>query len=109
MLCGYACNFPPHLHDAVEFLIPSSKGSSARSIIAHLLLAATCHFIWKERNSRLFKKKLKTYGQIYDDIIVYVWLKVLTFCFKNSMRVRNIVDKWKLTRSVITYDSLSTT
>ncbi|GJW35924.1 hypothetical protein Tco_0058844 [Tanacetum coccineum] len=92
-----------------DFLIPSSKGSLASSVIARLVLAATCYFNWRERNSRLFKKKLKTYDQIYDDIVVYVRSKVLTFRFKkNSMRVRNIVDKWKLPRLVIIYGSLST-
>nr|GEW73138.1 RNA-directed DNA polymerase, eukaryota, reverse transcriptase zinc-binding domain protein [Tanacetum cinerariifolium] len=94
----------------LKFFIPSSKGSPASSIIGRLVLAATCYFIWRERNSRLFKKKLKTYDQIYDDIVVYVRLKVLTFRFKkNYMRVRNIIDKWKLSRLVIIYGSLSTT
>ncbi|GKB19630.1 hypothetical protein Tco_0853553, partial [Tanacetum coccineum] len=76
-------NIAPRVHDVVEFLIRSFKGSSASGIIARLFLVATCYFIWHERNARL-----KTCDKIYVDIVVCVRLKVLAFRFKKySLRL----------------------
>lgn len=103
-LCGMD-NVPPRLDDVVSFLIPLSKGRSASGVISRLLLAASCYSIWGERNSRLFKKGMKSYTQVFDDIVSIVRLKILSFRFsKNSMRIRRILDTWKLPGSVIIAD-----
>ena len=68
-----------------------------------------CYYIWKERNSRLFKKKFKAYTHIFDDIVSLVRLKVLSFRFKkNSIAARHIIDKCKVPSSFVGYvDSTS--
>ncbi|PWA49482.1 reverse transcriptase domain, Reverse transcriptase zinc-binding domain protein [Artemisia annua] len=107
-LCGMD-NIPPRLEDAIIYLIPLSKGGSASSVISRLLLAATCYSIWHERNSRLFKKRLKSYTQVFDDIVTIVRLKILSFRFtKNSARIRRILDTWRLPGSVIIASSSTT-
>ncbi|PWA44982.1 reverse transcriptase domain, Reverse transcriptase zinc-binding domain protein [Artemisia annua] len=99
---GRMDNIPPRLEDVVSYLIPLSKGGSATSVISHLLLAASCYSIWHERNSRLFKKGMKSYTQVFDDIVTIVWLKIISFRFTmNSSRIRRILDTWRLPGSVI--------
>ncbi|GJR78441.1 putative RNA-directed DNA polymerase, eukaryota, reverse transcriptase zinc-binding domain protein [Tanacetum coccineum] len=44
----------------VDTLIPMSKHRSARSVIAKLVVAACCYYIWQERNFRLFKNKKRS-------------------------------------------------
>ena len=95
-------NIPPRLEDAVSYLIPLSKGGSATSVISRLLLAATCYSIWHERNSRLFKRGMKSYTQVFDEIVTIVRLKILSFRFtKSSAMIRRILDTWRLPGSVI--------
>ncbi|GJT13487.1 hypothetical protein Tco_0860529 [Tanacetum coccineum] len=63
---------PPCFEDVVDFFILSSKGLFARSIISRIVLSATCYFIWKERNARLFKKKSKSHILIYESIVATI-------------------------------------
>ncbi|GJZ55722.1 hypothetical protein Tco_0610915 [Tanacetum coccineum] len=50
-------NIPSDLSSILDFLIPLAKIRSARSVIAKLVFAASCYFIWQEHNYILFKKK----------------------------------------------------
>ncbi|GJX49144.1 hypothetical protein Tco_0275989 [Tanacetum coccineum] len=72
----------PRFTDVITFLIPLSKGQSVVSIIARLLLAATTYYIWIERNSWLFEKKVSTIPQIVQVITSMVCLKLVSFKFK---------------------------
>ncbi|GKD99572.1 hypothetical protein Tco_1387556, partial [Tanacetum coccineum] len=49
-------NIPSGLDAIVDFLSPMAKMRSTRSVISKLVFAASCYFIWQERNSRLFMK-----------------------------------------------------
>ncbi|GKC41151.1 hypothetical protein Tco_1058873, partial [Tanacetum coccineum] len=71
MLSGMS-SVPPCFEDVVDFFILSSKGLFARSIISRIVLSATCYFIWKERNARLFKKKSKSHILIYESIVATI-------------------------------------
>ncbi|GKC07707.1 putative reverse transcriptase domain, reverse transcriptase zinc-binding domain protein [Tanacetum coccineum] len=57
-------NIPYELNSIVDFLIPSAKLRSARSVIAKLIFAGSCYFIWQERNERLFRKKKRSHDQV---------------------------------------------
>ncbi|GKE81781.1 hypothetical protein Tco_1551781, partial [Tanacetum coccineum] len=58
-------NIPYELNSIVDFLIPSAKLRSARSVIAKLIFAGSCYFIWQERNERLFRKKKRSHDQVF--------------------------------------------
>ncbi|GJU45995.1 hypothetical protein Tco_1203261 [Tanacetum coccineum] len=95
----------PRFEYVVEFLIPSSKGRSARSIISRIVMAATFYFIWQERNARLCKKKSKSHILIYESIIAIVRLKLLSFRFnKTNTHVCEMLATWKLPSSLMIYD-----
>ncbi|GJV37057.1 sodium/hydrogen exchanger 6 [Tanacetum coccineum] len=90
-------SIPPRFIDVTTFINPISKGKTAVSILSRLVLAATSHYIWLERNGRLFKKKTSTSDQIVDVIISMVRLKLVTFKFKKmSIRSRLLLDQWKI-------------
>ncbi|GJZ03194.1 hypothetical protein Tco_0521155 [Tanacetum coccineum] len=55
------------LSSIVDYLIPISKRRSARGIIAKLVFVASTYYIWKERNSRLFKNQ-KRNSDDEDDV-----------------------------------------
>nr|GEU32802.1 reverse transcriptase domain, reverse transcriptase zinc-binding domain protein [Tanacetum cinerariifolium] len=85
-----------------------SKGKMAVSILSRLMLAATSHCIWLERNGRLYKKKTSSSDQIVDVIISMVRLKLVTFKFKNmSTRSRLLLDQWKIPSNSIVHNGSS--
>ena len=88
---------PPRMYDILVFLIPISRGRSAQSIIARIVLAATAYFIWMERNHRLFNKKSSTVDQLVQAISSTVRLKLVTFRFKKmSTRSLLILEQWRM-------------
>ena len=78
------------------WLYPLSTKSSAKSICARLVVAASTYFIWQERNNRIFKKKSRKVEQVTDVIIATVRLKVISLRFKKSMKVAKVLDVWKI-------------
>ncbi|GJX55613.1 ribonuclease H-like domain-containing protein [Tanacetum coccineum] len=81
-------------------LLPMARNWTARSIFGKLILAATSYFIWIERNNCLFKNLRRSPKEVIDIIIVTVRLKLITFWFKNTSMVNQLLDRWKMLNSV---------
>ncbi|GKC97534.1 hypothetical protein Tco_1167809 [Tanacetum coccineum] len=96
-------NIPSELNSIVDFLIPSAKLRSARSVIAKLIFAASCYFIWQERNERLFRKKKRSHDQVIDVIKSNVSLKLLTCRFQKMSHVQTLFHLWKFLMSLMDY------
>ncbi|GJS54056.1 hypothetical protein Tco_0627418 [Tanacetum coccineum] len=82
-------------------LIPISRKRSVRSVIAKLVFAASCYFIWQNRNYMLFKNQRRSHDQIMDVIKSVVRLKLLTCKFKRTNNVKALLHLWKLPDSLI--------
>nr|GEX99632.1 hypothetical protein [Tanacetum cinerariifolium] len=80
-------NIPYDLNSIVDFLIPLAKMRSVRSVIAKLVFAASCYFIWQERNFRILMKKKRSQDQVIDIIMSTNCLKLLTCKFKKTTSV----------------------
>ncbi|GJT39899.1 hypothetical protein Tco_0939764 [Tanacetum coccineum] len=89
------------LDSIVTHLIPISRKRSARSVIAKLVLAASCYFIWQERNCRLFKNQKRSQDQIIEVIKSTVRLKLLTCKFKSTTNDKAVLHLWKLPDSLL--------
>ncbi|GKA46343.1 RNA-directed DNA polymerase, eukaryota, reverse transcriptase zinc-binding domain protein [Tanacetum coccineum] len=48
----------------IDTLIPMSKRRSARSVVAKIVVAACCYYIWQEQNFRLFKNLKRSPQQV---------------------------------------------
>nr|GEY61579.1 hypothetical protein [Tanacetum cinerariifolium] len=81
-------NIPSDLDAIVDFLSPMAKPRSARSVIWKLVFAASCYFIWQERNKRLFMKKKRSQYHVIDVIKSTVRLKLLSCRFKRTKHVQ---------------------
>ncbi|GJX52394.1 hypothetical protein Tco_0280763 [Tanacetum coccineum] len=92
------------MDDILAFLIPISKGRSVVSIIARVVFAAMAYFLWKERNSRLFSKKILSIDNLVESICSTVRLKLVTFKFKISSTSRMLLDLWKVPKKCIDHD-----
>nr|GEU79022.1 hypothetical protein [Tanacetum cinerariifolium] len=90
-------NIHSDLNSIVNFLILSDKMRSTRSVIVKLIFAASCYFIWQERNDRIFIKKKRS--QVIDVIKSNVRLKLLTCRFKKTAHVLTLFHRWKLPNS----------
>ncbi|GKC89885.1 hypothetical protein Tco_1150534 [Tanacetum coccineum] len=98
----------PRFANISAYLIPSSKGTSVVSIISRLLLGAISYYIWSERNSRLFKKKVFTVPQIVQVITSMVRLKLVTFKFKKvSTWFCLLLDQWKIPSCCLVHEESS--
>ncbi|GKA26873.1 hypothetical protein Tco_0712982 [Tanacetum coccineum] len=78
-------------HDIVSYLLPIAHRRTTKSIIGRLLIAAASYFIWVERNNRIFKNTRRSPEEIRDSIMVTVRLKILTFWFKNTNMVNELL------------------
>ncbi|GJQ94328.1 hypothetical protein Tco_0005467 [Tanacetum coccineum] len=94
---------PPIMHDIISYLQPISKKRTALSILGKLILAASSYFIWLERNNRVFKQVKKSPEDIHDIIMVKVRLKLLTFRFKDTSMVNQLLARWKMPKSFRLY------
>ncbi|GJV95702.1 hypothetical protein Tco_1547279, partial [Tanacetum coccineum] len=94
---------PPIMHDIISYLQPISKKRTALSILGKLILAASSYFIWLERNNRVFKQVKKSPEDIRDIIMVTVRLKLLTFRFKDTSMVNQLLARWKIPKSFRLY------
>ncbi|GJR75178.1 homeodomain-like protein [Tanacetum coccineum] len=98
---------PPIMHDIISYLQPINKKRTALSILGKLILAASSYFIWLERNNRVFKQVKKSPEDIRDIIMVAVRLKLLTFCFKDTSMVNQLLARWKMPKSFRLYVEFS--
>ncbi|GJU27031.1 hypothetical protein Tco_1165652 [Tanacetum coccineum] len=89
-------NVPPIMHDILLYLRPMANKRTVCSIFGKLILAASSYYIWLERNNRVFKNVKKTPEDIRDIIMVTVCLNLLTFCFKNTTMVNQLLSRWKM-------------
>ncbi|GJT84690.1 hypothetical protein Tco_1066407 [Tanacetum coccineum] len=85
----------------VDTLIPMSKHRSARSVIAKLVVAACCYYIWQEQNFRLFKNKKRSPQHVIDCIKASARLKLLSCYFKKSKDAMEVIRLWGLPDSLI--------
>ncbi|GJX75261.1 hypothetical protein Tco_0313856 [Tanacetum coccineum] len=83
---------PPILNDIFLHLQPMSHKRTTRSIIGRLILAASSYFIWLERNNCLFKMIKRSPEEIHDVIMVTVRLKLISFRFKNTVMVNQLLS-----------------
>nr|GEY40675.1 hypothetical protein [Tanacetum cinerariifolium] len=83
--------------------LPKHEVRLAKSIIGHLLIAAASYFIWVERNNRIFKNTRRSPEEIRDSIMVTVRLKLLTFRFKNTTMVNELLTCWKTPKNFRLY------
>ncbi|GKA94578.1 reverse transcriptase domain, reverse transcriptase zinc-binding domain protein [Tanacetum coccineum] len=93
----------PRLHDIISYLQPIAHRRNARSVIGRILVAAAAYFIWVERNNRVFKNSRRSPEELRDAIIVTVRLKLLSFRFKNTAAVQDILARWKMPSSFRLY------
>ncbi|GJS44921.1 putative reverse transcriptase domain, reverse transcriptase zinc-binding domain protein [Tanacetum coccineum] len=94
-------NIPSKLDAIVDFISPLAKMRSARSVISKLVFAASCYFIWQERNNRLFMKKKRSKDQVIDVIKSTVRLKLISCRFKKTVKVHMLSHLWELPKSCI--------
>ncbi|GJT98864.1 RNA-directed DNA polymerase, eukaryota, reverse transcriptase zinc-binding domain protein [Tanacetum coccineum] len=89
-------NMPSSLDMIVNLLSPEARERSARSIIVKLVFAASCYFIWQERNNRLFKNQKRSEDQLIEVIKSTVRLKLLSCKFKKTTNIEFFLHLWKL-------------
>ncbi|GJW85217.1 hypothetical protein Tco_0158362 [Tanacetum coccineum] len=80
----------PILHDIISYIQPMAHKRTVRRIFGKLILAVATYFVWLERNNRLFKKTKRTPKELKDVIMITVRLKLLSFLFKNSVKLAAI-------------------
>ncbi|GJY65058.1 hypothetical protein Tco_0466518 [Tanacetum coccineum] len=84
---------PPVLQDIILYLLPMGNKRTAKSVFGKLILAASAYFIWMEQNNKTFKNTRRTPEEICDLIMVTVRLKLISFQFKNTTVVRQLLER----------------
>ncbi|GKC11117.1 hypothetical protein Tco_1007899 [Tanacetum coccineum] len=97
-------NVSPHLDDVLLWCQSLSTKRTFKGVVGKLIFAATSYFIWMERNARLFKNVKRPSEDIRDLILVTVRLKLHTFKFNNTTKIRRLLSLWKMPNSLRFYD-----
>lgn len=97
-MTGYS-DMPSDLDDVIRYITRIAKLKTMRSIVSKLVFAATCYFIWQERNKRLFTKEKRTCDHIIEVIRNTVRLKLVTCRFKKTNNVKNLLQLWRVPNS----------
>ncbi|GJY11524.1 protein LAZ1 [Tanacetum coccineum] len=90
-------------HDIVSYLLPTAHRRTTKSIIGRLLIAVASYSIWVEHNNRIFKNTRRSPEEIHDSIMVAVRLKLLTFRFKNTTMVNELLTRRKMPKNFRLY------
>ncbi|XP_071708702.1 uncharacterized protein [Rutidosis leptorrhynchoides] len=77
-------------------LIQFGSRRMVRFIVAKLVFAACLYFIWQERNSRMFGKRVRSTDQLCEVIRSTVRLKLMSLNWKDSSQVHNTKTKWHI-------------
>nr|GEW02599.1 hypothetical protein [Tanacetum cinerariifolium] len=85
----------------VDFLNLLANKRTTRSVIVKLVFAASCYFIWQERNNRLFSKQKRSEDQVIEAIKSTVRLKLLSCKFKKTKNVQMYLHQWELPNSLL--------
>lgn len=86
-----------NLQQVVSFMEPRCRGRAVSSVFRKLTLAATIYYIWQEWNLRHFQKKVRSTDQLinFSNKYMKLWLKLICFKFKDTVRVREIMQLWQ--------------
>nr|GFA38051.1 reverse transcriptase domain, reverse transcriptase zinc-binding domain protein [Tanacetum cinerariifolium] len=87
---------PPILEDFMVCFQSMVAKRTCKSVVGKILLAASTYYIWMERNNRVYKNTRRSPKEIRDIIMTTVRLKLVTFRFKNSSRVKRLLSFWKM-------------
>ncbi|XP_021985963.1 uncharacterized protein LOC110882191 [Helianthus annuus] len=90
--------------DIVNWLIPRASSKSAHIVTAKLILVATAYYIWQERNARFFKNQLRPPEKVEEIIVETIRLKLYSFKFKKTDRVRRLLEEWKIASADVIVD-----
>ncbi|GJR88942.1 putative RNA-directed DNA polymerase, eukaryota, reverse transcriptase zinc-binding domain protein [Tanacetum coccineum] len=82
----------PTLADIMLYCQPLSNKRTVKRVVGKLLFAAASYYVWLERNNRLFKSIRRQPKELCDLIIVTIRLKLLTFKFKNTVKVERLLS-----------------
>ncbi|KAJ0833348.1 putative RNA-directed DNA polymerase [Helianthus annuus] len=86
----------PRWTEIVDWLKHRSRSKSARNLLCKLIVAASMYVIWQERNNRLFKNHARPPDIISKAVIERVRYKLMGLRFKNTIRVRELLEKWEI-------------
>nr|XP_043615902.1 uncharacterized protein LOC122587801 [Erigeron canadensis] len=87
--------------DTTDYLIPISKGKSAKSVIGRLVHAAAVYFIWQERNNRMFTNNMRPPERLKELIVNTVRMRLASVRFKANRNVLQLLEIWKLPKSLL--------
>ncbi|GJY00806.1 methylenetetrahydrofolate reductase 1 [Tanacetum coccineum] len=86
----------PILNDIVLWFQHMGSRRAFQVIVGKLLFDATSYHVWRERNNILFKGTRRSPEELRDLLIVTIRLKMVSFRFKNTVRVQRMLALWKL-------------
>ncbi|GKC17724.1 hypothetical protein Tco_1014506, partial [Tanacetum coccineum] len=84
------------LHDIIVYLQPIGNKRTAKSVFGKLILAASACYILMERNNRIFNNTRRSPKEVRDIIMVTVRLKLISFCFRDTVMVIHLLSRWKM-------------
>ena len=85
---------PDDLYLIIDYISSRPISKSIWSIIQRLVLVASVYYIWIERNTRIFQKKLRSVDEICSIIRDYVRLRLLSLKIKSSKQTLEAAGIW---------------
>lgn len=99
--CNLPCTFSCW-EDFFQDVANRFKGQSLRDLIIKLMMAAGVYIVWKERNSRLFRRKSRDVTSVFLDIVLHVRFRMNSLTgFPPSCVNRWLVCSWGFSENLL--------
>ncbi|GJR50186.1 hypothetical protein Tco_1400707 [Tanacetum coccineum] len=103
-LAEWRNKFPTMADIPVPSLKPNTPDSTSRmtkkGFKIRISLAASVHFIWSERNKRLFANEEKDWETVLKTVIIIIRFKLSSVKIKSSTQVNRIEEIWNVKMNI---------
>nr|XP_043633586.1 uncharacterized protein LOC122604784 [Erigeron canadensis] len=89
-------DIPNEWEKIVTWFINSKCPNKVWNVVQRLVFAASVYWIWRERNSRIFKKIVIPKETIKEKIVECVKLRILSLKFKQCTTYEELKENWEI-------------
>ena len=83
-------------NETVDTTANMDSGSTIKSIIRRLSLAASVYLIWRERNGRLFKNEKRSVDELFEVFVDTIRLRLAGLKAKSTVAVLSAQAEWNV-------------
>ncbi|GKB27728.1 hypothetical protein Tco_0867129 [Tanacetum coccineum] len=90
----YADKLSDDWKGVINDLVQMNNNNVIRSIMRRIVAAAAVYYVWQERNKRIMANEFRSVDVLFEIILEYVKLKIMTLKVKLFVQVKKVAKEW---------------